>query len=241
MIPHIIHYCWFGPAKKSQMIRKCIASWHQMCPDWEIREWNESNYDVNKNDYIKAAYADRKWAYVVDFARFDILNQYGGVFMDTDVELLKPFPETFLALEGFTGFEKGHGIAPGLVYAAEPGQKMLSKIIDAYCDKNFSLCETVCDIVTDIYISEGLKLNDSTQQVENMMVYSSEYFGCFDHETQHFCITENTISIHHYAGSWSSWQKKIHFKLIWLAATFLGPQRYKNIKHRMYKKKKEVS
>ena len=101
MIPHKIHYCWFGYNKKPKLIEKCIASWKKYLPDWEIIEWNESNYDVYKNAYISEAYRQKKWAFVADFARFDILNEHGGVFLDTDVELLRPIPEAFLEYEAF--------------------------------------------------------------------------------------------------------------------------------------------
>ena len=106
MIPKRIHYCWFGNNPKPRLIQKCIASWKRMLPDWEISEWNETNYDVTKNAYIAEAYKQKKWAFVVDYARFDILNQYGGVFLDTDVELLKPIPDSFLAYQAFTGFDR---------------------------------------------------------------------------------------------------------------------------------------
>ena len=116
MIPKIIHYCWFGHNRKPALIKKCIESWKKFMPDWEIREWNEENYDVYKNQYIRNAYAQKKWAFVVDYARFDILNQFGGIFLDTDVELLRPIPEEILRNDAFTGFESPERVAPGLAY-----------------------------------------------------------------------------------------------------------------------------
>lgn len=88
-IPKVIHYCWFGKNKKSKLIIKCIKSWKRICPEYKIIEWNESNYNIDCNDYVREAYKSQKWAYVADYARFDILNQYGGVYLDTDVELIR--------------------------------------------------------------------------------------------------------------------------------------------------------
>ena len=129
MIPKIIHYCWFGYNKKPELIEKCIESWHKFLPDWEFREWNESNYNVNKNEYIKEAYKQKKWAFVSDYARFDILNQYGGVYLDTDVELLKPISDEILQHEAFTGFQSNNRVNPGLIYGSIAGQQGLKKNI----------------------------------------------------------------------------------------------------------------
>lgn len=236
MIPHIIHYCWFGPAQKSALIRRCIASWQKYLPGWEIIEWNESNYDVSKIRYIRDAYEQKKWAFVVDYARFDILNQYGGVFLDTDVELLHPFTEEMLDNAAFTGFESMNQINPGLVYASEAGQKILHSIMSEYEHREFTTKETICDVVTGILVKEGLKNDDSFQRVGGVTVYPSEYFCCFDHETQHYTITDRTVSIHHYAASWSPWYRKIRFRSIRLIAEIMGPERYKRIKHRILKR-----
>ena len=233
MIPHIIHYCWFGLSAKPDIVKKCIASWQKYMPDWEIREWNEANYNVNKIPYTKEAYEQKKWAFVVDFARFDILNLYGGIFLDTDVELLRRIPEEILELNSFTGYENGNKINPGLIYAAEPGQEMLLKIMMEYCEKKFNQNETICDIVTKVLVSSGLRKDGSLQLIENVKVFPADYFCGFDHETQHFIITSNTVSIHHYAASWAPWYRKVRFKVIKIIAGIIGPERYKRIKHKM--------
>lgn len=230
MIPKKIHYCWFGYNPKPKLIQKCIESWKKYMPDYEIIEWNESNYDFNKIEYIREAYSKKKWAFVVDYARFDILNTHGGIFLDTDVELLKPIPEEYLSYEGITGFESGGKIAPGLIYASLPKQKLLTEIMNYYQSKPFSTDETICDIVTKILINNGLVLEDKIQVISNIAIFPQEYFCCFDHETQLFNITENTISIHHYFASWSPWFRKLKFKSIKLLASFLGAERYKKLK-----------
>lgn len=242
MIPQKIHYCWFGNNSKSKLIKKCIASWKRFLPEWEIIEWNESNYDVYKNEYISAAYKEQKWAFVVDFARFDILNEYGGVFFDADVELLKAIPDTLLEHQAFTGFETEKTVAPGLVFASIPKHPMLTEIINVYENKKFGekiggKTETIVDIVTDILKKNGLVKNNKIQNINGIVIYPKEYFCCFNHETQNFEIQQETISIHHYAASWSPWYRKSYFKMIKIAAKILGKERYLKLK-RMIKKKK---
>jgi mannosyltransferase OCH1-like enzyme len=112
-IPHIIHYCWFGRNPKSELVLNCIESWKKYLPGYEIREWNEDNYDVTQVNFVKEAYENQKWAFVSDYVRFDVLYQFGGIYFDTDVELLKPIPEEILAKRAFTGFESTKLISPG--------------------------------------------------------------------------------------------------------------------------------
>lgn len=235
MIPHVIHYCWFGYSKKPRLIKKCIKSWREKLPDWEIVEWNENNYDVNKNRFVSEAYKQKKWAFVVDFARFDILNLYGGVFLDTDVELLRPIPEELLQYEAFTGFETESTVNPGLIYASEKEQPMLNEIIKIYENKKFGTridgrIENIVDIVTGLLKEKGLKENNTFQMINNVAIFPKEIFCCFDHEVQAFEITKDTISIHHYFASWSPWYRKLYFRCIKYAAFILGKKRYLKIK-----------
>lgn len=238
MIPKVIHYCWFGHNKKPKLIKKCIASWKKYMPDWEIREWNEKNYDVNKNAYIKEAYKEKKWAFVVDYARFDILNHFGGIFLDTDVELLRSIPEEILAKEAFTGFENPGRVNPGLVYGSIRGQKVTREIMSVYEGKTFDntvegRTENIVDIVSEVLIKGGLKINGEFQIVEKVAIYPRDYFCCFNFETQGFETTKNTVSIHHYFASWTPWKRRLHFKIIKLAATILGRERYLWIKRKI--------
>ncbi len=242
MIPKIIHYCWFGNNPKSKLIQKCIASWKRYLPDWEIIEWNEQNYDVRKNRYISAAYEQKKWAFVVDYARFDILNRQGGVFLDTDVEILKKIPDRLLEHEAFTGFESDTTVNPGLVFAAKAAHPMLKEIMAVYEKKRFGeringRIENIVDIVTGILDKNGLKKDNSFQLVKGVAVYPKEYFCCFNHEIQAFEIREETISIHHYAASWSPWYRKLYFRTIKVAAGILGKERYLRMK-RIIKRQK---
>lgn len=241
MIPKKIHYCWFGHNKKPKLIKRCIASWRQYLPDWEIVEWNEANYDVYKNEYIAEAYRVKKWAFVVDFARFDILNQFGGIFLDTDVELKRPIPQELLAYEAFTGFEGDKTINPGLIYASVPGQIMLQEIVAEYGKKKFGQkidgrIENIVDIVSGILKGQGLMGNNTFQIVSGVAIFPKDYFCCFNHEIQAFETTDNTISVHHYFASWSPWYRRLYFRCIKLTAAFLGKKRYLRWKKRIKKR-----
>lgn len=233
MIPHIIHYCWFGRNPKPKLIQMCIESWRRYCPDWDIIEWNEDNYDVSSNEYIKAAYEAKKWAYVSDYARFDILNRYGGVYFDTDVELLKPIPNYLMEEEAFTGFETPEKVAPGLVFGSIPEQRYLKEVLNRYHSMTFSLGMTVVDVITDVLKQNGLQIGNIEQTVLGVRIMPTEFFGCFNHEIQDFEKTENTVSIHHYYASWQPWYSKIRFKLIKITAHILGKERYLRIKHKI--------
>ena len=118
-IPKIIHYCWVGNSEKPKSVLKCIESWKKFCPGYEIKEWNESNYDFSKNEYMRQAYEAKKWGFVPDYARLDIIYNYGGIYLDTDVEIIKPFPK-IVDGNGFMGFERRHFLGTA-VLAAEKG------------------------------------------------------------------------------------------------------------------------
>lgn len=136
MIPKMIHYCWFGGKPKPEIIEKCIASWREFCPDWEIKEWNESNYDVNAHTYTKEAYETKKWAFVSDVARLEIINRNGGLYMDTDVELLAPLD--FVAeCDAFYAFETNLNIASGLGFGAVAGHPSIKEMLSCYDGKHF--------------------------------------------------------------------------------------------------------
>lgn len=238
MIPHVIHYCWFGNNPKPKLIKDCIESWKKYCQGWEIREWNEDNYDVYKNEYIKGAYESKKWAFVADYARFDVLNQHGGVYFDTDVELLKPIPDYLMEEEAFSGFELEDKVNPGLVYGTISNQKVLGKVLKRYEESSFGQISNVVELLSEILVEEGLKGNNTDQTVGGVRILPTEYFGCYNHEIQNFEKTENTISIHHYYASWIPWYRIFKYKVvIRYTAALLGKDRYLRIKHAIKRKK----
>ncbi|MBQ7158828.1 MAG: glycosyl transferase [Treponema sp.] len=211
MIPKTIHYCWFGGNPLPELAQKCIASWKKFLPDYEIKEWNESNYDVRKIPYSAQAYDAKKYAFVSDYARFDILYQYGGVYFDTDVEVIKPMDD-ILAKGAFIGVEKGLRplLAAGLGIASPAASPIYREILDSYQNEQFvndddSLnLKTVVTRVSDIFKSHGFVEQDIMQFVADTMIYPSEYFCPKNFVTGELRITENTQTIHHYDGSWCS-------------------------------------
>ncbi len=182
-------------------------------PDYQIKEWNEENYDVTKNDFIKEAYQLKKWAFVSDYVRFDVVYKYGGVYFDTDVELLKPIPKEILEQKVFTGFESAGTVNPGLVYAAVKHDSMTKRFLEKYEVLHFSVNGkpnyiTVNTIVTDILGASGLVQDDSFQIVDEVAIYPSSVFCGYDQDVKEIDIREDTISVHHYAGTWTKRTKK---------------------------------
>lgn len=183
MIPKKIHYCWFGAGSKPELIQKCIASWHKFCPDWEIIEWNESNYDVSANRYAREAYELKKWAFVSDVARLDIVNRYGGVYLDTDVELLAPI-EGLLRHNAFYFFETERNIATGLGFGAVKEHSSIKAMLSYYDDKSF-VCNGKIDMTpcpknnTDKIMSvcPSLIRNGCRQEIDNMCFLSLGEYG----------------------------------------------------------------
>lgn len=203
-----IHYCWFGRGDKPEKIKNCMASWSRICPDYKIVEWNEDNFDVNICPYVKQAYEAKKYAFVSDYARFYVLNKFGGVYLDTDVELLKDI--TPLISENFTGFESDKSVATGLIMACEADNELCKAMLTEYNhdkfleeDGNYNL-RTVCDRVTDWFVERGLKLDGQTQKIAGYTIYASEYFNPKGGDYGAEKITENTYSIHHYLATWKS-------------------------------------
>ncbi len=218
MLPKIIHYCWFGGNEKSNLIKKCIESWKKFCPDYQIMEWSEDNFDVNCCQYVQEAYAAKKWAFVSDYCRFFVLKQYGGIYLDTDVELLKPLDE-FLDVP-FMGFEDKSKLNPGLICGCEIDDEVCDELLKEYNQDVFLLQDgtfnlrTVCHRATDEFVKRGLVLNNTLQKIDGYMIYPTEYFNPYNMQTGKISVQEKTVSIHHYAGSWvdkkSRFRGKIH-------------------------------
>lgn len=224
-----IHYFWFGGAEKGKVIEKCIASWGKFFPDFEIKEWNESNFDIRQNKYISQAYDAKKYAFVSDFARFKILHEQGGLYFDTDVEVIKHFFE-FFELDAFAAFETDEFVAPGLVlWAKDPGNEILGEILDVYSELEFINSDgsfntvTICKYFTDLLQKHGLKNDNGTvQKVDSFYVFPREYFCPFDDLTGVMSKTENTCAIHWYAKSWMSKKDIIRNKITRILHRYLG-------------------
>lgn len=207
MIPKKIHYCWFGKNPKPDIVTKCLKSWKKYMPEYEIIEWNEDNYDINKCAYIKEAYKAGKWAFVSDYVRFDVLNSMGGIYFDTDVELLRRIPEDVLNNTAFTGMESAGKVSPGLVFASIPHHPFLEEILKVYEQSEFVQSgkrkyKTVNEVTTEILEKKGFIQNQKYQKIYDIAIYPSDFFCGYNQDLQEFDIKPSTISVHHYAGTW---------------------------------------
>lgn len=207
---HTIHYCWFGGRPLPASALRCIDSWRRHFPGWTIREWNESNYDINATLYTRQAAECGKWAFVSDYARFDILYRHGGIYFDTDVEVIAPFDD-IMAHGPFMGWEKspiGSGVNSGLGLGAPAGLPLYREILDRYATLSYlapdgrPLPGTVVTHVTDLLLTHGLKLDDTMQTVGGITIYPHDYFNPLDDATGRLTVTTNTRSIHRFDKTW---------------------------------------
>lgn len=214
MIPKVIHYCWFGRNPLPESAIKCINSWKKFFPDYEIKEWNEDNFDVNIIPYTQEAYSVKKYAFVSDYARFWILYKYGGLYFDTDVEVIKSMDDIiergpFMGIEvGATSESKTPLVAPGLGLGVNPGLGLYREILDYYKELHFLDAEgnlnqvTVVTHTTNVLIRYGLKNTNQIQEVAGVWIYPRDYFNPLNDNTAQLKITSNTRSIHWYTKTW---------------------------------------
>ncbi len=209
MIPKKIHYTWFGHGEKPKLAKKCIASWKKYCPDYEIVEWNEDNFNVNMNSYTKMCYKQKKYAFLSDYVRLLVIYEHGGLYFDTDVELIRN-PDFLLNQEAFLGFEiDSTELQEGVVntgegFGAVPNSIAVKRMIEEYdilLDGNSGVLGCP-GLNTKAVLSLGLKKQKGIQYLESVTVYPSEYFNPYQSTTGALNITENTVSIHWYNGSW---------------------------------------
>lgn len=248
MIPKKIHYCWFGRSPLPKDALKCIASWKKFFPDYEIIEWNEDNFDVNQVPYTQQAYEAKKYAFVSDFARFKILYEHGGIYFDTDVEVIKSF-DSIVEQGPFMGKEMGKchdkrykevgwmDVNPGLGMGAFPGMDFYKKMIDYYSSCNYIqdgvVCPfTVCQHTTNNFIEHGLTDTPEIIKIEDIFIYPPEYFNPLDDATGRLRITDNTHSIHWYSKSWIN-ESKFRRNLSRLSHRILGREFIPKIKRKL--------
>lgn len=217
MIPKVIHYCWFGRRPLPASALKCIESWKKFFPGYEIVEWNEDNFDVRMIPYVSEAYDAGKYAFVSDYARFFVMCKYGGVYFDTDVEVVATMDD-ILVKGPYLGMEKtlseDIAVNPGLGFAAKPGMEVLTCLLDMYSGLHFinedgSLNQTtIVKHTTDILLPYGYIPEDRMQQCAGFRIYPVEYFCPMDYRTGRLSKTVNTRTIHHYASTWHTWKDK---------------------------------
>lgn len=209
MIPKIIHYCWFGGSSLPELAVKCIESWKKHFPDYEIKEWNETNFDLECCDYVREAYKKEKWAFVSDYARFWTVYNFGGIYFDTDVEVINDM-ESILKKGPFFGTEPTGDVAPGLGMAGIAGSSLYKEILDFYRTIHFieqdgsMNDQTVVKYTTDLLVKKGFRRSGEIENVEGITIYPPEFFCPQNYETGECIITDQTYSIHHYAATWHS-------------------------------------
>ena len=221
MIPKKIHYFWFGKGKMPELALKCIESWRVNLPDYELKEWNENSFDINSNFYVKEAYESRKFAFVTDYVRLYALYTEGGIYMDTDVEVLKNL-DSFLDLPAFSGFEDNMHIPTGIM-AAEKGSIWAKWQLEYYSGRHFLLPDGTLDLTTNVDIIGGLMeekgfiLKNGLYNFQNIItIFPKDYFCPKSHTTGKIELTENTYTIHHFAGSWKSSSDRLKRRIVHL-------------------------
>lgn len=240
-IPKIIHYCWFGGNQLPPLAKKCIDSWRFYFPEYKIQEWNEKNFDINCNAYVSEAYKAGKWAFVSDYARFYILYKYGGIYFDTDVEVIKNF-DHLVEKGAFFGCQRDGwddiftiSVAPGLIAVASPEMEFYREMIHLYEQKHFINKDgsynltTIVEYTTDLLMKHGMKNKVGIQKISDITIYPTTFFSPIDILTKKIYITENTYTIHHFSGSWLSGRKRIINYIKSIVFEKLGRENIRNV------------
>jgi hypothetical protein len=241
-IPKIIHYCWFGKKPLPKLAQKCIKSWQKYCPDYQIIRWDETNFDINSNLYIKQAYEAKKYAFVSDYVRLWALYNYGGIYMDTDVELIKNL-DSFLNKKAFIGFQSSYKLNLDLItlnsglIGAQKGNKFIEDILDLYNslsfvnNDNFDLTPNTVRITEYAIRKYNLIPKDIFQDLGDIVIYPSEYFSPGNY--YFLKLTNNTYAIHYFTASWFSWRQKLKRKISFVGIKLLGFKGYNIIKDKV--------
>lgn len=241
MIPKILHYCWFGNGEMPALALKCLASWKKYLPDYEIMVWNEDNFDVNMYRFASEAYKEKKYAFVADVCRLYALKNMGGIYLDTDVEFLRPLDEKVLQQEAFTGFEDNLLLSSAIMGSEKDG-KWINDLLPYYDQRSFYLKDGSHDVNPNTEIITEFMKNRKNVQINNTFqvlegyctIFPSDYFCPKSWKTLKIKQTENTYCIHHFAGSWLHKKQSLLGKL----ANFLFGKRIANALSEKYRPKK---
>jgi len=254
VIPRVVHYCWFGRNPKPTLAEKCIQSWKKYCPDYDIIEWNEDNFDLSACPlYVRQAYEAKKWAFVTDYVRLKVVYDHGGIYMDTDVELKKSL-EPLLGHRAYFGFEDGVHIATGLGFGAEKGNPVVYCMLKDYdnavfCQPDGTVEYVTCPARNTASVSHLLGEDYDGSHIvmtSDAVIYPTEYFCPLNWKTKILAMTENTYSVHWYDASWLredqdilneylSFRGKLEGLLGKRVGNFLARTIYKRIRPRKWK------
>lgn len=238
-IPHIIHFCWFGGNEKPDNIKRFIEGWKRILPHYEFMEWNESNFSVQEAPvYVREAYEVGKYAFVSDYARIKALKEYGGVYLDTDIEIVRSFDEVLEGREMVLCFESDKSLETAFIACCK-GNEHIGGFCETYAARRFIMEDGSYDMsVINEHFSRymekvGVVLTDEslrTIETGKIAIYPREYFAAFDIGNWHICPTEKTYTIHHMNSSWSSKKKKVYFGVIHFLQKILGYKGYDKLK-----------
>lgn len=225
-IPKKIHYCWFGRGEKPDIVNKCIQSWRKILFNYEIIEWNEENFDINCNEYVGQAYEVGKFAFVSDYVRVYALYNYGGIYLDTDVEVFKSFDD-LLNNDSIWGFEQENYIATSTIGAVK-GNKIIGEFLELYKDRKFLKEDGIFDDLTNVAMvtkmleKKGLKMNGEYQEIDGCIFYPQTYFSPYDYINCRKFITNDTYCMHHFYKSWLPYKTRIKGNMKKLLAKVIG-------------------
>lgn len=210
MIPKKIHYCWFGRGKKTKLVQKCIRSWKEYCPDYEIIEWNEDNFNIEMNGYTKMCCEQKKYAFLSDYVRLLVVAEYGGIYFDTDVELIKA-PDFLLENEAFFGFETPEYVASGLGFGSVAHGTVIEAMLHEYDPllDGKQGTQGCPGLNTSALMKLGLEQDGSYQTIHNAVILPTEYLNPYESATGRLNKTSNTVSIHWYAAAWMGRKQKL--------------------------------
>lgn len=224
MIPKIVHYCWFGKNKKPKDVENNIKKWKKMLPDYEFVEWNEKNFDVNYNIYTKEAYDKKKYAFVSDVARLYALVKFGGVYLDTDIDIKKKLDFILERNECVFGYENGGSHLMTAFIAATKDNKNIEKILNSYDNERFIMASGELNLypntyrITSILKEDGAKLDGKFEKFNGITIFPEEYFSAMEFSTLKEISTNNTYTVHRFSSSWKPWyvrvRRKIKIKII---------------------------
>lgn len=216
MIPKKIHYCWFGGKALPLEIKKCIKSWEKYCPEYEIIRWDESNFDIKCNKFVQEAYKQKAWAFVSDYARLQIVYNEGGIYLDTDVELLKNL-DFLLDNKCYVAMQSANmQCNTGLGFGAEPNSPVILKMMTEYENITFMkerMAEIACPVLnTKVLLKLGYVHSDEIVKFPEVTVFPPRYFDPYGEDKNLVC--KDTVSIHHYSATWLDWKTILKRKII---------------------------